>query len=418
MSFVYKLEQIIWNTLFTNVKYGLFTFVNMKESINLWSFLKEYEKFKNQDLSGRYLSFNELKPQLEKLNRSYNIKEIGRSFLNVPIYSIKIGSGPVKVLGWSQMHGNESTTTKAVFDLMNLFSQKNTDHDVKNILEKCTFLVIPMLNPDGAARYIRENVNKVDLNRDAHDLKELESKVLRACYEDFQPDFCFNLHDQRTIFSAGDTNKPATLSFLSPSMDKKRTITEVRLKAMQVIAAMNKALQSHIPGQIGRYDDAFNINCTGDTFQSLKVPTILFEAGHYPGDYMREETRKYMAFAIFVALKALTDGSFEDFIAKDYIDIPENRKNFFDVILRNASVEGELVDIALQFEEKVKGRVIHFVPVVQTMAENLSNFGHREIDCESLEVRLDTGKIINENDIVSEIMLNGEQLSIKSQDIP
>jgi murein tripeptide amidase MpaA len=30
-----------------------------------------------------------------------------------------------------------------------------------------TFYCIPMLNPDGAALYTRENANKVDLNRDS-----------------------------------------------------------------------------------------------------------------------------------------------------------------------------------------------------------------------------------------------------------
>ena len=61
---------------------------------------------------------------------------------------------------------------------------------------------------------------------------------------------------------------------------------------------MNNELQKYIPNQVGRFDDSFNINCIGDMFQSLNVPTILFEAGHYQGDYEREETRKY----IFVAL--------------------------------------------------------------------------------------------------------------------
>jgi hypothetical protein len=54
-----------------------------------------------------------------------------------------------------------------------------------------------MLNPDGAALY-RENANKVDLNRDS---KHLQSRVsLRAVFE-FKPDYCFNLHDQRTILA-------------------------------------------------------------------------------------------------------------------------------------------------------------------------------------------------------------------------
>jgi hypothetical protein len=46
-------------------------------------------------------------------------------------------------------------------------------------------------------------------------------------------------------------------------------------------------LQRYIPGQIGRFDDSFNLNC-GDTFQAMGVPTLLFEAGHFEGDYQRK----------------------------------------------------------------------------------------------------------------------------------
>ena len=390
----------------------------MKHAIEIKSFLDHYASFKNSEIKGRYLSFQEISTHLEKLKEDFPVNEIGSSFLNIPIHSIQVGTGPVKILGWSQMHGNEATTTKALFDLFDLFRKHRHDPEVKLILERCTFLVIPMLNPDGAARYTRENVNKVDLNRDAHALKEKESRVLRMCYEDFKPDFCFNLHDQRTIFSAGDTSKPATISFLTPAMDPDRSLTESRLKSMKVIVAMNEVLQRHIPGMVGRYDDAFNINCTGDTFQSLKVPTILFEAGHFPGDYLREETRKYVAVAIFTGLHYIATGSFRNCEAADYHKIPENRKNFFDIILRNALVKGEMVDVAIQYEEKIKGNNIHFEPVVRTMAPKLSSFGHKEIACEGMEVRAASGEDINENDIVAVILLNDEKLSIKSQDIP
>ncbi|WP_246054392.1 M14 family metallopeptidase [Antarcticibacterium flavum] len=60
-----------------------------------------------------------------------------------------------------------------------------------------------MLNPDGARAYTRVNSRGVDLNRDAHNREEEESKVLRKVYNEFKPHYCFNLHDQRTIFSAG-----------------------------------------------------------------------------------------------------------------------------------------------------------------------------------------------------------------------
>ena len=57
-----------------------------------------------------------------------------------------------------------------------------------------------MLNPDGATLYTRANANAVDLNRDSQDLTQPARRVLRATFERFKPDYCFNLHDQRTIF--------------------------------------------------------------------------------------------------------------------------------------------------------------------------------------------------------------------------
>jgi murein tripeptide amidase MpaA len=67
-----------------------------------------------------------------------------------------------------------------------------------------------MLNPDGADMYTRLNANEVDLNRDSQNLTQPESKVLREIFDLFQPHYCFNLHDQRTILRPV---KPATVSF-------------------------------------------------------------------------------------------------------------------------------------------------------------------------------------------------------------
>ena len=124
-----------------------------------------------------------------------------------------------------------------------------------------------MLNPDGAAVYARVNANGIDLNRDAQERTQPESVVLRNTFDEFCPDFCFNLHDQRTIFNVGTTAKPATVSFLAPAHNDERSISKSRAISMQLVAAMNSVLQSIIPGRVGRYDDAFNANCVGDTFQ-------------------------------------------------------------------------------------------------------------------------------------------------------
>ena len=113
---------------------------------------------------------------------------------------------------------------------------------------------------------------------------------------------CLQLSSQITViiytisdyFGVDDTGKPATVSFLAPAYNEQREINQVRAKAIRLIVAMNETLQKYIPNQVGRFDDSFNINCIGDTFQSLNVPTILVEAGHYQNDYEREQTRKYI----------------------------------------------------------------------------------------------------------------------------
>src|SRR5690606_36642598 len=207
---------------------------------------------------------------------------IGQSVLGEPIYSNTIGKGPKKLFMWSQMHGNESTTTKAIFDLLNTVQSGN--ESIKHILNTCTVCIIPMLNPDGAKAYTRVNANEVDLNRDGQVRSQPESQILRSVFDSFNPDFCYNLHGQRTLFSAGTTNKPATVSFLAPAQDEACTVTPTRKIAMEIIAEMNRMLQQVIPNQVGVYDDAFNLNCVGDTFQSENKPTMLFEAGHYYND--------------------------------------------------------------------------------------------------------------------------------------
>ncbi|MEP6260546.1 MAG: M14 family zinc carboxypeptidase [Gillisia sp.] len=374
--------------------------------------LSEYSSFKDTKLSGRYLPYDSIKPSLERLGKYFPIQKIGFSTLGEPIETITIGNGDFKILAWSQMHGNESTTTKAVFDIVNAFMIFPEDPFLVFLKKHITLKIIPMLNPDGGFLYQRENVNGVDLNRDAKNLSEKESIVLRNAFETFKPRFCFNLHDQRSIFSAGELPLPATLSFLTPAMDASRAVTPARAISMKVIAAVAAELQLIIPGQIGRYDDAYNSNCTGDTFQTLGTPTILFEAGHYPEDYMREETRRLIVIALFSALNAIATENFKSRNIADYFAIPENQKLFYDVILRNASIQGGIADVAIQYRETLQNEEILFVPFIEKIAGNLPFFGHREINCAGKDLKTLEYQSPCENDIVNKLLLNNEVLVI------
>ena len=392
----------------------MFTFVSQKFIMKLKHIISLFSKYKETHLYHRYITNTHLEPLLEKLKNNIHVEIIGKSVLNKFIYGFKMGTGEKRIFMWSQMHGNESTTTKAIFDLLNSLLDKNSNLDY--ILKACTLYIIPILNPDGAEAYTRVNANEVDLNRDAQDLSQPESQVLRKTFEGFKPHFCYNLHGQRTIFSAGHTNKVATVSFLSPAQDSACTITPNRKVAMEVISVMNTILQEAIPNQIGVYDDAFNLNCVGDTFQSENVPTILFEAGHYENDYPREQTRKFIYIALLESLDYISKHDVSGDHYESYLKIPENGKLFYDIIIRNAKVkigdEEKVNDIGILYQERLIGSAIHFVPKVKKI-DNLKGFyGHREINAEGLDVlsHLKQPLQINyENDFV---MINNEKISL------
>jgi len=393
----------------------MFTFVNMEKTALFTQLYKVYNSFKNQGISGRYIQQSDIQILLDDLGEEFLLEKIGESVLGKPIHSIQFGNGSIKILAWSQMHGNESTTTKAVFDLFNYISKYKDDVLVKTLLKNCSFCIIPMLNPDGAEAYTRVNSNNVDLNRDAQDLSQPESRVLRREFENFQPDYCLNLHDQRTIFSAGTKPELAVLSFLTPSMDKERQIFPSRIKSMQLIAKIASDLSGLLPNRIGRYDDAFNINCTGDTFQSTQTPTILFEAGHFPEDYKREETRKYVFLALISVLKAINEGSFENMDYQKYQEIPENEKLFNDVILRAAKTENGVVDIAIQYKEVIEDKKFLFLPVIEKIAPKINKFAHKEIFCENKKIVINEENKLIENVIVNKLVLNDIELLLKCE---
>jgi hypothetical protein len=323
--------------------------------------------------------YQEILNELEKLSSDeFQVETIGYSVLDRPIKKIRVGKGKTKILIWSQMHGNESTSTKAIFDLLQMIQLKQ--EVVKTVTEKVTLHIIPVLNPDGMLAYTRENANGVDLNRDALTCLEPESKLLRSTIEDIQPDFCFNMHGQRTIFSAGLHPEPATLSFLSPSVNEERSITSVRKKVMQLVVDINRTLQEFIPGKVGRYDDGFNLNCTGDYFQSKGVPVILFESGHYPEDYNREQVRMYTFLALYKGLSSIAENTLETINYKDYFQIPQNQKLYYDVIIRNISVKGKSYEVAIQFKESLKDGELVFIPLLAQVNGLASFWGHKEID--------------------------------------
>ena len=337
----------------------------------------------------RYFPPEFLYERLVSLEGKVGKKIIGWSVKGLPIYELKLGKGAIIIFIWSQMHGNESTTTKALLKLLTWL----LDSKQKKYLNAFSFYIIPQLNPDGAKAYIRTNSNQVDLNRDAIDLSQPESKVLQESFDRITPNFALNLHGQKTIYGvgSGSDTKPATLSFLAPAADKECSITPARVKAMSAIAAIKNSLETMLPKGIGRYNDQFNPNCFGDAFTKEGTPTILFEAGHYPEDYQREKVTVF----VFKAFKAL----FKELLNQkkmhninSYFEIPENTTNYVDLIVSNVDVYENGVKhinqlIAIQYVEVLKEKEVVFLPSLKAFGKHLPYNAHRYLDMNNIEYK-------------------------------
>lgn len=343
--------------------------------------VSNFEYFTNVNFENRYISPQKLFSYLHE-NFSDYISEIGKSVLGNPIYKFSIGNGPVNVLAWSQMHGNESTATLAMLDL--LYSLRENEEQKERLFNALSLDFIFMLNPDGSAAWTRRNALDIDMNRDFLKEASPEIKILKEQAAAKHYDYALNLHDQRTIFTT-DGKHPATLSFLAPSFDKERSLNENRKKSMAIISFMYTRLRNIMPNRIGRYTDEFYPTSTGDNFMLAGIPTILFEGGHSEDDYLRKETRKCYTLALYSAFTAMSLIPNETLGYETYFDIPENMQTHYDIIYRNVKLNTDfdcVLDVAVQMKEVIEEGAdeISFVPIVVEVGDVGKKKAWKEID--------------------------------------
>ena len=313
-----------------------------------------YDQYKYEPITNRRFKHQDIMDRLALLRDDFSIRTVGVSNEGRELKLVSIGNGPVDVLMWSQMHGNEPTATMA---LMDVFAWLEDNENMPAIKEKLssslTMHFIPMLNPDGAQRFTRRNTQHIDINRDALRLQTPEGRTLKSIRDSLYADWGFNLHDQGRATTA--VSKPATLSFLAPAYNFEREINEKREDAMQLIAAMNDQLQNEIPGQVGSYWDDFEPRAFGDNIQKWGTRTILIESGGQYKDREKQQIRKLNYLAIVSSLIWIADGSYNSYTVEDYTTIPANTRGMRDLILKNlqlpVSLGGYLTDIAFDYDE-------------------------------------------------------------------
>lgn len=308
-------------------------------------------------LPGYDITHARLKQMLSALGASFRVDQIGESVEGRSIHRVQWGNGPIPVLMWTQMHGNESTATAAVFDL---FDELNTDSAewVASVRDAVTLHVVPMLNPDGSERYTRRNALNVDLNRDAKQQAMPETQALFRLIDSIQPGFAFNLHDQSTRHTVTGTRQTAIISLMAPPHDEADSISESRRVAMQLIDSFTDILATEVPGRFARYNDPFSPRCVGEQCQMAGIPTILIESGVDSHRYDRQCARELNRMLYRRALTDIANQSYQQRNPDRYLQIPVNDQKMFDILFRRVGLRSERhqVDMGYRFDNEGRGK--------------------------------------------------------------
>jgi len=325
------------------------------------------ERFKVSAISSRRFTHTELWAALDPVLQPgmLRVTEFGKSLQGRPLRALTAGNGPTTVLLWSQMHGDESTATMSLADMMAWFNARTRERDpLRELLtERLTIVMVPMLNPDGAELFQRENAMGIDVNRDARRLSTPEARSLKALRDSIQPSFGFNLHDQNARTLGGPNGRQVGIALLAPAADAERTYGPVRSTARLVAARMREVLEREIPGRIARYDDAFNPRAFGDLIQQWGTSTVLIESGALPNDPEKQRLRTVNVIAMLTALESIASGGYRAANPSAYESLPENAGAAVDVVITGARLvlPGAApmpVDISMNYEDALrKGRM-------------------------------------------------------------
>ncbi len=319
-------------------------------------------KHKVLAIASRRVTHTELWAAVDPFVRApgLSVGDVGRSIQGRPIRAVTFGTGPTTVLLWSQMHGDESTATMSLADLIAWFASSAPEHAaLRNALaSNLKIVMIPMLNPDGAELFQRENAVGVDVNRDARNLSTPEARALKSLRDSIRPAFGFNLHDQNARTLTGNNGNQVAIALLAPAADEDRSYGPARSTARLVASVIASVLKNELPGRLAKYNDAHEPRAFGDLMQQWGTSTVLIESGAMPDDPEKQKLRAVNVIAILSALNAMSEGSWQSADPDAYESIPNNSRSAVDILVRGGSLvlpgaEPVRVDVALNYEEPV-----------------------------------------------------------------
>ena len=300
-----------------------------------------------------------------ELQSAHGWEIIGYSSEERPLLYTSLGQGPRSICIWAGMHGNETTGIFIILSLIELFQKKQID------LEGFTLHLIPVVSPDAYVRYSRRNGLGIDLNRDFASFQTIESAKLVGWIKMHEPELCFNLHDQRTIFHVG--GRSAYTSLLVPSADISRQIIPMRRNLMNRLGNALTAMQVDFEG-IGRYTDEYYPTAIGDYLMANGIPNILIESGVKEDDLERREARVFGLRTILATIRA--DVSSSDV----YEGLPPIEKGQLEWVFTNVLYAHMRVDVAIKRFHFVNGHAADYLYLVDEIGDLKAKPRMKEVD--------------------------------------
>ena len=378
-----------------------------------------YDSFRENRLTKRRFSAALWQELITEWSTHFAVRELGKTEEGRPIHEVKWGEGPIQVIAWSQMHGDEATATMALADIFRLLAtsgQPSAEFKQK-LHQKITLRIIPRLNADGAERWQRETALGIDMNRDATKQNSVEARLLSAWADEIKPAFAFNLHDQNRLYSVGNSPEQTHIAFLATTGDDAGTWTPSRLRAGQICQRMLRQIQPIIPGKIAKWTDEFESRAFGDTFSSRGYGLVLLESGGAGWDLEKQSLRKLNACLLLDAFCAIADGSYAEESIAEYEALPTNERTIVDIKITDAPLSATVrADVLFNLvETPMTDGNIHYSWVVENIGDMSPFYGLTEIDGKDLHLSPDSSISLGEN-YTELVLLKDGKTSFKLSD--
>ena len=181
-----------WEQAETSYEDGILTIRVTPATNNVWfAYFAPYTMERHHDLVAEISSYADVEH-----------RSLGQTLDGQEIDYFRIGEGPLQVWLYARQHPGE---TMAEWWMEGAFEKLLDDSDpvARQLLQRCTFHVVPNMNPDGSRRgHLRTNAAGVNLNREWHEpTLERSPEVLHVRNEMDRTgvDFAMDVHGDEAI---------------------------------------------------------------------------------------------------------------------------------------------------------------------------------------------------------------------------